>query len=124
MPDQEDAEVHARPFSDSLREFNKGRVHDELTTALHQLIDAVQETQKTGKLTLVIQLVPQKNTDMLMVKDKVSVDIPQPDRNNTLFFVDRAGNLTRENPTQLAFDSIRIASIQAESIDNAKEKHA
>ncbi|MGW5514645.1 hypothetical protein [Nocardia africana] len=103
-------EKAARPFADFVRELRGGAVHDELTEALHNLIAAVESTRKKGKVTFSIELAYEKGTQTLAVKDVVVAAIPKPDRAKTLWFVDREGNLTRNDPNQLQFSGIKIVT--------------
>lgn len=133
MPDKKpDADVHARPFADALREFEKGRTHDDLTAGLHDVIAAVADTNKVGKIVLTIKVTPQaSDTEMVSIETKLDVTLPEHARDKTLFYVDDDGNLTRKHPTQLEFESLRevpntdtVKSIQGENLTSAKEKNA
>lgn len=105
----EDAEsdVVIRPFADFLREVNKGSVHDELSKALHDLIAKVREVRKPGKVTLVLKVDWMKSTGMLQITDDVKVELPKFDRKASLWFVDRNGNVTRNDPNQLTFSTMQ-----------------
>lgn len=111
-----DDETVVRPFADWLREQGGGRTHDELSEGLTDLVAAVQATGKGGSLTLTINLKPLEkgNTNALIVTDKVTVKRPLLERSASVFFPDRAGNLHRNDPNQLAFDSLRDVSAPAE----------
>ncbi|OZC62329.1 hypothetical protein CH304_00380 [Rhodococcus sp. 15-649-1-2] len=104
-----------KPFAKFLRELQKGRVHEELSTQLHDLVAAVQDTGKAGTLTLTLKVEKQKNTDMLLIGDDVKTKIPKLDRASSLWFVDGDGNVSRDNPDQLKFDGINVVP------DHAKE---
>lgn len=98
-----------RPFSEFLLQQQYGRTHDELGTALHDLIAAVRETGKAGKLTLTIDVKPLGARDghQLLVADVVTTKMPQGERPTSMYFVDGDGNLTRTDPTQLSFNDLR-----------------
>ena len=57
-------------------------------------------TGKPGTLTLNIRIIPTKG-DHVGVIDSVTVKAPQPDRPESLWFVDHDGNLTRNDPNQI-----------------------
>lgn len=114
MSDTTEDEQHARPFVDFLNELRYGAVTTELTDELHQLIAAVKETRKAGRLTLTLELNVQKNTDMLVIKDSVTSKTPRLERPASLWYVDPSGNATRNDPNQLEFTGIRV-------IDDEKE---
>ncbi|GAA1909199.1 hypothetical protein GCM10009737_07970 [Nocardioides lentus] len=107
-PSVDEDEVVRRPFADFLREQSRGSTHNELTEGLHDLIAAVVETGRKGTLTLTISVAPmKKDTERLLVSDLVKVSKPQPDRKESLYFADDNGNLTRNDPNQPTFESLR-----------------
>jgi len=96
-----------RPFADFLREQAKGHSHEELSEALRDLVSRVQDTGKKGSITYVVYVEPTKGTDALTVSDQIKVRFPEHDRDASLFFSDADGNLTRSDPNQLVFESLR-----------------
>lgn len=104
-----DEDLIIRPFSDFLREQAKGATHEELGEALHDLIGRVQDTGKKGSLTLTISVSMLKGGDgrALVVEDAIKLKLPEHDRQSSLFYADKNGNLTRNDPDQLVFDSLR-----------------
>lgn len=101
--------ARVRPFADWLREQRGGRTHDELSTQLHDLVEAVADTGKAGSVTLTVSIKPMSAGDpnTLVVADKVTAKLPEHDRPTAVFFRTRDGNLSREDPRQLSFDSLR-----------------
>lgn len=108
-PTADDAESAVRPFADFLRETNRGRTHDELSTALHDLVAAVVDTGKGGALTLTVKVGRLSATDdhQLTVVEDVRLKLPTAEPRKSVFFADAAGNLSRSDPRQLAFESLR-----------------
>lgn len=97
-----------RPFADWLREQSTGSTHEELGEALHDLIAKVQDTGKKGSLTLTITVGTLKNdAAVLVVEDRIKLKLPEHDRKASLFYPDKHGNLTRRDPRQLEFESLR-----------------
>ena len=96
-----------RPFADWLREQARGRTHHELSEKLNELVQAVQETGKSGTLTLTVKIDQAKGMDALRVSDTVKVQLPGLDRPVSLFFPDEHHNLRRDDPSQLSFESLR-----------------
>lgn len=106
-----DDEVAMRPFAAWLREVQNGRTHDEATTKLAEVVEAVAETGKAGKLTLTFTIKPMKgNTDVLLVEDAVVSKAPQHDRKASIFYPDEHGNLTRTDPHQPELEGLRAAA--------------
>ncbi|MGG5257484.1 hypothetical protein [Phycicoccus avicenniae] len=107
MADQPD-QPRIRPFADFLREHGRGRTHDELGETLHQLIARVKDTGKKGAVTLTVVVEPMKKDDrMVVVSDQIKVKLPEHDRPSGVWFVGPDGNLQRDDPDQMAFDSLR-----------------
>ena len=108
MPKTNDDTV-IRPFADALIELSGGRTHTELSEQLHALIAAVRDTGKKGSLTLTITVSRMKNAseNTLTVTDDVKAKLPAHDRNVSVFYADADGNLTRRDPNQLVFESLR-----------------
>lgn len=103
-----DDEAYIRPFSDFLREHGRGRTHEELGEALHTLVARVKDTGKKGSVTLTIVVEPMKKDErLLVVGDKIAIKLPEHDRPSAVWFVGKDGNLQRDDPDQLSFDSLR-----------------
>ncbi len=97
-----------RPFADWLREQAGGKSHDELSQALYDLVQRVGDTGKKGSIVYTISVGPLKNdNDVLVVDDQIKLKLPEHDRKASLFYTDKTGNLTRTDPNQLAFESLR-----------------
>lgn len=115
---------HTRPFADFLREQSAGRTHDDLTTALAEVVSAVKDTGKKGTVTLTVTVAPlDKNGNALTVTDVVKKVIPQHDRRKSIFYADDSGNLTKDDPMQPTFEGLRVAPSTPAPI-NLQEKHA
>lgn len=95
------AELRTRPFADTLRELDKGRVHAELGERLQEVLAAVMDVRKAGVIQLTIKLNPSKAPDMVEVSGVVTAKTPRAGR-TSMFFVDDEHNLTRDNPHQPA----------------------
>lgn len=96
-----------RPFADFLREQGKGHSHEELSEGLHDLIARVQDTGKKGALTYVVNVAPMREGEMIHVSDEIKLKLPEHDRPGSVYWSDADGNLTRNDPNQLAFESLR-----------------
>ena len=106
-PDNE--EEFVRPFADVLREIQGGTAHDEVSVAFRDLILAVKETGKGGKLTFVLDVKPLKSGDgVLVLTPAHSAKMPQHDRKASLFYATDNGNVTKENSNQLSFESLKV----------------
>ena len=105
-----------RPFADWLVEQSSGKTHDELGESLWDLIQRVQETGKKGSLQLTITVEPMKKTDgaVLVINDEIKLRLPEFDRDASVSYVDRNGNLCRNNPLQPELSGLRDVSANPE----------
>lgn len=88
-----------RPFRDVLAELGEGSTEQELSTALWDLLQRVQDTGKAGSVTLIIAVAP-NGAGRIEVKDEVKLKLPEYARPTTAFYVDKCGNASRRNPDQ------------------------
>lgn len=122
MAESDEDEKVVRPFAAFLQELNKGRVHEELSQGLHDLLAAVKATGKKGSLTLTLVVSQEKKTPMLIIDDDVTPKLPKPDRTRSLWFVDKDGNPTRSDPNQLDFNSIQAVPTPVPAEDNTRKE--
>ena len=117
-----DADRHVRPFVEWMLEVRKGKLAAELTTAMNELVEAVEAHGKGGKLTLTIDIAPAAKgaTEMLKVTDNVTVKRPAADRSSSMYYVDDSKNLRRNDPRQEQFE-IREVPPPAPAKDAAQE---
>ena len=106
-PVDDDTEPRVRPFLDWLREQSQGKTADEMSEGLHTLIDKVRETEKKGSITLKVTVAYDTKIDMLVVADSITISLPEHDRQATIWYLDHDGNLTRNDPRQLTFETLR-----------------
>ncbi|MFK5689575.1 hypothetical protein ACI3EY_07900 [Ornithinimicrobium sp. LYQ92] len=101
-----------RPLADFIREQNRGRTHDELGEGLRDLVARVEDTGKKGSLTLTITVEPLKgNDEALQVSDEIKLKLPEHNRGASIFFRGSDGNLQRDDPNQMTFESLREVAV-------------
>ena len=101
-------EPRIRPFADFLQEHGRGRTNDELSEALHTLIARVKDTGKSGSVSLTVRIEPMKKDErMVVVSDSIKIKLPEHDRPSAAWFIGKDGNLQRDDPYQLSFESLR-----------------
>lgn len=103
-----------RPFVDTLRDLRAGRTLDELANQLNEVVAAVRDTGKAGKITITLSVKPASkgDVDTIMIDDVVKVSAPTADRGTTIFFATPENNLQRQHPNQ--------KSIPFEGIDGGR----
>lgn len=89
----------SRPFADVIRDLAGGRVYDDLTSQLGEVVTAVVETGKAGSLTLKIDVKPNGEGSVRVLAD-VKPKVPTPVLGETLFFATSSGSLVRNDPRQ------------------------
>lgn len=92
-------DITPRPFDEVLRELGEGATNSEMGEAFYDLLQRVQDTGKTGSLTLTIT-VAADGRGRVQTKDEVKVKLPEFNRMPTAFFLDRTGNASRRDPLQ------------------------
>jgi hypothetical protein len=99
-----------RDFAATLLDFDKGRLHQELSEALWDVIQAVEAVKKTGRLTLTLMVAPMDDHDgsPLLVKGDVKTSLPKPTPQTTVMYTDNQGNLSRSNPAQPELEGLRV----------------
>lgn len=103
-----DATPHIRPFADFFREQSGGKTHDEMSEAIYDVVQKVRDTGKTGSVSLTFAISTLKgDQNVLVIEDKIKVRLPEHDRKASMFFPDKHGNLSRSDPRQLSFESLR-----------------
>lgn len=81
-----------------LRELRGGEFIDQLNAALIKVTDAVSEHGKSGSIT--IKLTVTSSGRSLEIDDDIGIKCPKAEKVGTIFFRDRAGLLTRDDPKQ------------------------
>jgi hypothetical protein len=94
--------MSARPFFDFLREHRGGATHDDLSDALQELVAAVAEGQKAGRLTLTISIKPaDSGNGALFIADEIKLFPPKVSKSGSIFYVSPENNLVRHDPKQM-----------------------
>lgn len=87
-----------RPFADVLRDVGKGSVVDEAAVMLADLVLAVRDTEKKGRLVLTVEVVYLKGSGQLGVSASAVSRPPKGTPITAIFFADNTGNLVRNDP--------------------------
>lgn len=88
-----------RPFADVLNEIGEGATASELSDAFWDLLQRVQDTGRAGLLQLTISVGPD-GRGRIAVKDQIKLKLPEYNRPETAFFLDKHGNASRRDPNQ------------------------
>lgn len=98
---QAEETTEPRDFAAFLMEHRRGKSHAELSEALRDLVVAVEETRKVGRITYTLTIRPQERTPgAVMVADQIKCSMPEHDRSESIFFATESGELIRNDPRQ------------------------
>lgn len=86
-------------FAEVLQQLGGGQVYQTCGDVLTEIVLAVQETRKMGVLTLRLTIKPNGEFGV-MIADEVKAKVPERARGETLFFMNSAGHLMRNDPRQ------------------------
>lgn len=111
----------SRSIVDILREVDRGRVVDSFSDTMAELVQAVRETGKQGKITLSLTVKPEG--EAFTVSADVKATMPPPKRNPSIFFARDDGSLTREHP-QGDFEFKGPQAVPAGQADTQTKKEA
>lgn len=99
MSDEKSTEDTEKPpppdFAAFLATLNKGRSNRDLSEKLQQLVEAIDETGKQGKLSYTITIKPQKTEGMVVVTDIVTASLPRGERPESIAFIGPGFELLR-----------------------------
>ena len=104
-----------RLFTDFLRDIRSGFVVTQASEALVEVVAAVRETGKTGKLVLTITLKPEADSRQTNVLCDVKTTIPRRSIVPSIFFASDEGELLRSDPDQkdMGFERVEFQRKEA-----------
>lgn len=88
-----------RPITDVLRRLKSGTLIDEASAKLAELVKKVEETGKSGEITIKIK-VSMAPAGAMALAGEVATKLPKESRIETLMFPTPDGNLEIEDPKQ------------------------
>jgi hypothetical protein len=98
----EQVELDPEPFLQALRTALRPEVILQAGDDLGELVAAVKDVRKKGRLTLVLDVVPDKHDpDVVVVTADTTVKKPRPTPNGRLLWPLSNGRLSTKNPAQL-----------------------
>lgn len=98
--------MSTRPFIDTFRQVEAGRLLDELADTQRELVEAVTRAGTKGILTITLSYVPE-GPGQISIGADIKAKGPQMARGRYFFFVDGNYNLSRNDPRQQELD-IRV----------------
>jgi hypothetical protein len=93
--------LSGRPITDVLRDHDKGTAVIQASEELAELVEAVTNESKPGKLTITISIAPNKKSkDVVFLGVETKLSKPKSTAPLSIFFTDDNGGLHRRDPRQ------------------------
>jgi len=102
-----------RPIMETLREIRHGAMLDEAAEKLSEVVRRVFESGKAAqfRITLIVKPASRGSVRTVILEDQISMKMPEPDREVTIFFPTQDGGLSRSDPAQLPLGLRPVASV-------------
>jgi hypothetical protein len=94
-----------RGFFESLIEHRNGGCAIDMQLAVEEVVKAVRETGKGGKVVLTLGIKPATKggeVDTVLMTDNIKVDAPKLQKKETVFFVSPDNGLSRQDQRQIS----------------------
>jgi len=96
--------MSARPITDTIRHIGGGTFIDNASDMLAELVGAVDNSGKTGKITLEISVKKATRGGAMIVTGKVRMSKPADEPLEAMLFATPEGNLVVDDPHQQKLD--------------------
>ena len=104
-----------KSFSHFLQELNDGATHAGITADMAELLRTVQNTGRSGSVTIKVKVSPATKSQSLAV-DKITVtvdrklELPKPEQPTDFFWLTDEGETSRQHPRQHALELREVAT--------------
>lgn len=95
-----------KEFAETLKQLRYGTLHDELTDALAEAVEAATRTGKKAKLAVVLTLNPMRS-GQVEITDDLKLTLPEEQKGSTIMFATPENNLSRDDPRQGQIEGLR-----------------
>ncbi len=106
--------MSARPITDTLRHIGGGVFIDTASDKLAELVAAVSETGKAGKIDLSISVKKATRGGAMHITGKVKLSKPAEEPMEAMLFATPEGNLVADDPHQQKLD-LKVAHAAADT---------
>jgi len=104
------------PFLNVLQQAVRPEVLARAGTQMAEVVAAVAELQKKGRLTLTLDVIPMKNnTGAAEVSVRVKAQVPEQAPASTFMWPDEDGHLHRNDPRQQELPGMRVVETHKEA---------
>lgn len=103
----------AQNLMEILQQIRGGSALEEAGRDLQELVQAVRETGKAGKLIFSITVEPDKADETVVtLQPDITLKIPKRAKAKGMFYMDSHGRLTREDPRQIELELERKQKLE------------
>ncbi|SFK75397.1 hypothetical protein SAMN05216302_101470 [Nitrosomonas aestuarii] len=104
----------------TLRQIGNGSLVTSMENNLQKLVQAVDESGKAGKLTIVIDVKKATKGNAMNIKGQTKLTAPSTEHHESLMFATEEGELVTENPKQQKLD-LNVVNANKGEIKNVNE---
>lgn len=102
-------------ISETLKALRYGTLDVDLGEKLHELVQRVDATQRTGSLTLTLKVKP-GGPGRIEITDDIKVTMPKEEKGSSIMFVLPSGKITRTDPRQMEIDGLKTVDYETGEI--------
>ena len=106
----------------TMRQIGNGSLITSMENKMQELVKAVEESGKSGKLTITIDIKKANRGNALNIKGTAKLAAPMTEHHEALMFATEDGDLLTENPKQqkLELNTVDINKGEIKNISGAK----
>lgn len=108
-----------RPITDTLRHIAGGFFIDTASDKMAELVAAVDQSGKSGKITLEVSIKKETRSGAMKITGKVKLSKPAEDAMESIMFATPEGNLVVDDPSQM---KLELKNIKAQDVTTADLK--
>lgn len=89
---------------ETLKSQRKGAFIEDFEEKFAELVNAVHDTNKGGKITVTLKIKPLKpgvEADTVTLDDDIVLALPKADKKSSVFYTTQNGTLSRTDPNQM-----------------------
>lgn len=113
-----------KAFALFLQDLNMGQSHAALTQDLHELLQTVKSTGRSGALTLKIKVAPASrggDVDKITVTADRKLELPKPEQPTDFFWLADNAEPTRQHPRQQELGLSEVKTVDDDGVITFKE---
>lgn len=104
----------------TMRQIGNGSLVTSVENKLQTLVQAVEETGKSGKLVITINVAKATKGNAMTIKGAAKLQAPDTEHHESLMFATEDGGLSTENPKQQKLD-LNVIKAEKGEIKNVNE---